>query len=181
LIVVALVVGGCASSDTDTRATGTSQTLPDTTTAVLDVASAPKWIREYCADAGRTIKPPVFCPARVPRGISPTGNLEVFRPALEGYIFEGVAKTGHWVFAAGPGDVEGDYGAMRPLGAVRVRDENGRLLYAPETSGIHAGHLVLAWRAGRFHYTVSVHTDDPASGQLRDELATVAEGMRLYP
>lgn len=127
--------------------------------------------------AGRSNRP---CSAQ--RGFhaaSPTGNLEVFRPAPEGYIFEGDAET-HWVFAALPGDVEGDYGPMRPLGAVRVRGQKGRWLYAPETAGIHAGHLVLAWRAGRFHYTVSAHSDDPASGQLRDELVTVAEGMRLY-
>jgi hypothetical protein len=102
------------------------------------------------------------------------------RPAPEGYVFEGEAET-HWVFGASPGDVEGDYGPMRPLGAATVRGGGGRWLSAPESAGIHAGHLVLAWRDGRFHYAVSAHTDDPSSDQLRFELISVAEGMRPYP
>jgi hypothetical protein len=178
-IVLAAAVAGCASSDADRTATMPPGTLRDETTAAAHLARAPAWIRRYCADAGRTIKPPVLCPERVPRDISPTGNLNVFRPAPEGYIFEAQAET-HWVFAAQPGDVEADYGPMRHLGPVHVRDETGRWLYAPETAGIHAGHLVLTWRIHRFHYTISAHTDNPSSDQLRDELLTVAEGMRLH-
>jgi hypothetical protein len=178
-IVLAVGIGGCASSDGDTTMTRPPGTLHEETTATADVANAPTWIRKYCADAGRTIKPPVLCPERVPGGISPTGNLDVLRPAPDGYIFEGQGEP-HWVFAAVPGDIEGDYGSMPHLGAVQVRGENGRWLYAPETAGIHAGHLVLTWRAERFHYAISVHTDDPGSGQLREELSSVAEGMRLY-
>jgi hypothetical protein len=179
IVVLAVAVGGCASSDADTTATKPPKTLRDETTATAALAMAPKWIRMYCSEAGRTVKPPVLCPGRAPRGILPTGNLNVFRPAPEGYIFEGEAET-HWVFAARPGDVEGDYGPMRSLGVVHVREENGRWLYAPETAGIHAGHLVLTWRAQGFHYTISAHTDNPGSDRLRDELVMVAEGMRLY-
>jgi hypothetical protein len=173
-----MAVGGC-SSDVERSATERPDTLRVETTASGDVARAPAWIRKYCADAGQTIKAPVLCPERVPRGIFPTENLDVFRPAREGYIFEGQAET-HWVFAAGPGDVEGDYGPMRPLGAVSVRGTNGRWLYAPETSGIHAGHLVLTWRSGTFHYTISAHTDGLGSKELREKIARVAEGMRPY-
>jgi hypothetical protein len=178
-VALAVAVGGCAPSEVDTTATKPPKRLRDEPTVTDPVGIAPRWIRKYCSEAGRTIKPAVLCPGRVPRGILPTGNLSVFRPAPEGYIFEGEAET-HWVFAVTPGDVEGDYGPMRSLGAIRVREKNGRWLYAPETAGIHAGHLVLTWRAQRFHYTISAHTNNPGSDQLRDELLTVAEGMRLY-
>jgi hypothetical protein len=175
--VLAVAIGGCAwSGDSTATQPGTLRTEPS---ATADLARAPTWIRQYCADAGRTIEPPVLCPERVPRDLSPTENLDFLGPSAEGYIFEGEAET-HWVFAAGPGDIEGDYGPMRPFGAVRVRAENGRWLYAPGTAGIHASHLVLTWRAGRFHYAISAHTDDPRSASLRDELTSVAEGMRLY-
>jgi hypothetical protein len=178
-IVLAAAVAGCASSDADRTATMPPGTHRDETAAAAHLARTPTWIRRYCADAGRTIKPPVLCPERVPPGISPTGNLDVFRPAPQGYIVEGQAET-HWVFAALPGDVGADYGPMRALGAARVRGKNSRWLYAPEVAGIRAGHLVLTLRAGRFHYTISAHTDDPGSDHLREELSGVASGMRLY-
>jgi hypothetical protein len=143
------------------------------------LSRSPEWIMEYCSGAAPTIKPPVLCPARVPSSISPAENLDVLRPSPEGYVFEGEAET-HWVFAASQGEVEGDYGAMRPLTAARVRGRSGRWLYAPETGGIHAHHLVLTWREGRFHYVISAHTDDPDSEELRPQLLAVAEGLRLY-
>lgn len=145
----------------------------------MGLTRSPKWISEYCAEAARVIKLPVLCPARTPVGIRSTENLQVLRPSAEGYVFEGEAET-HWVFAASPADVEGDYGPMRALGAASVRGGSGRWLYASEEAGIHAGHLVLTWRVGRFHYALSAHTDFPDSDELRHELRAIAEGMRFY-
>jgi hypothetical protein len=180
LVALTVLVAGCASSDvtegTPTQSPSVSQPAP----TAIAVTLSPRWILDYCAEAARVIGPPVLCPARTPDGILPTENLEVLRPAPEGYVFEGEAET-HWVFGASPGDVEGDYGPMRPLGAATVQGGSGRWLSAPGSAGIHAGHLVLAWREGPFHYTVSAHTEDPSSVQLRQELRTVAEGMSLYP
>jgi hypothetical protein len=179
LAAILVVVGGCASSEKTEPRPAKSLTNGASATTVIAVSRSPEWITEYCAEAARTIKPPVLCPGRVPSGITPTENLEILRPSPEGYVFEGEAEA-HWVFAASQGDVEGDYGAMRPLTAARVRGRSGRWLYAPETGGIHAHHLVLTWREGRLHYVISAHTDDPDSEELRPQLLAVAERMRLY-
>jgi hypothetical protein len=179
-VATTMLVVNCASSDEMGGTTARSPGPSRSAATAIAVTPSPRWISEYCAEAARVIEPPVLCPARAPKGILPTENLDVLRPSAEGYVFEGDAET-HWVFGASPGDVEGDYGAMRHLSAATVRGTRGRWLYAPESAGIHAGHLVLEWRVGMFHYAVSAHTDDPSSDQLRQELRTVAEGMRLYP
>jgi hypothetical protein len=140
---------------------------------------APRWMKDYCSEAGRKIKRLVLCPARVSRGISPTENLEVFRPTSRGYVFEAEAEQ-HWVFVASPFDLEGNYGRMQFLGSVEVRGRTGRWLFAPPTGGIHAHHLVLTWRERGVHYAVSVHTLTHATEPLRDDVLRVAEGMRLY-
>jgi hypothetical protein len=152
---------------------------PEATTG-LPVALSPEWIVKYCADAARTIKRPVLCPALASDGIVPTENIKVLRPSPEGYVFEGETAT-HLVFAASKGGVEGDYGAMQHLGAARVRGRSGQWLYAPKTGGIHANHLVLTWREGGFHYTISAHTNELDTEERRDELIALAEGMRLSP
>jgi hypothetical protein len=138
------------------------------------------WIKDYCSEAARRIKRPVLCPARAPRGISPTENLKGFRPTRQGYVFEAEAEQ-HWVFVASPFELEGSYGRMRFLGPVEVRGRRGRWLYASPTGGIHAHHLVLTWREGGFHYAVSIHAQIPVSEPLRNDVLNVAEGMRLYP
>jgi hypothetical protein len=125
-----------------------STTVDERSTALL--TPAPRWVRDYCREAARKIKSPVLCPTRTPSGLIATGNLEVFRPSAEGYLVEGQAEA-HWAFSAGPGNVEGDYGAMRDLGVARVGKSKGRWLYAAETAGIHAGYLVLAWEGRGFH------------------------------
>jgi hypothetical protein len=146
-VAITMLVVNCTSSDemggTMTRSPGPSRSAA----TAIAVTPSPRWISDYCAEAARVIEPPVLCPARAPKGILPTENLDVLRPSAEGYVFEGDAET-HWVFGASPADVEGDYGAMRRLGAATVRGTRGRWLYAPESAGIHAGHLVLEWRVG---------------------------------
>lgn len=143
------------------------------------MAPAPRWIRDYCREAGRKIKRPVLCPALVPRAISPTENLKGFRPTGRGYIFEAEAER-HWVFVAAPFELESNYGRMRFLRSTEVRGRAGRWLYAPPTGGIHAHHLVLTWAERGFHYAVSVHAQISESELLRKDVLSVAEGMRLY-
>jgi hypothetical protein len=179
LFAVLTAAGACASPEESESRTAASSTPGNASTTAIVLSRSPEWISQYCAGAARVIEPPVLCPARVPGGISPTENLEALRPSPEGYVFEGEADT-HWVFAASPGDVEGDYGVMDPGGPVRVRGRSGRWLYATETAGIHARHLVLTWREGRFHYVISAHTHHPDSPELHAELLAVAERLRLY-
>jgi hypothetical protein len=173
-VVVWSSVGACGS--TDPAPTITTPTSPATE---IPVGRAPQWVTAYCAKAGRIVEAPVLCPAVTPTGIRPTGNLDALPPAPEGYVFEGEADT-HWAFGASPGSVEGDYGPMRHLGETSVAGQAAAWLAAPESAGIHAGHLVLTWRSGGFHYVVSAHTDDTSSEPLRRALLEVASGMRSY-
>lgn len=177
--LIALTLSACRSETEPARRSANPSAPGGSPTAEIAIGRAPEWIRDYCVEAGRVVEAPVLCPAYAPVGILPTGNLKVLRPAPEGYVFEGEADT-HWVFAASPGPIEGDYGPMRDLGVATVRGETGTWLSAPEIAGIHAGHLVLTWQSGEFHYAVSAHTDDPSSQALRRGLVTVATEMRVY-
>jgi hypothetical protein len=181
--VIAFTLSGCRSTTEPGRRSASPSASPSAPVGSpaeeIAIGRAPAWIREYCADAGRVVESPVLCPAQAPVGILPTGNLQVLRPAPEGYVFEGEADT-HWVFSASPGPIEGDYGPMLDLGVATIGGETGTWLSAPESAGIHASHLVLTWRSGEFHYVVSAHTDDPSSQALRRGLVTVASAMRVY-
>jgi hypothetical protein len=178
LVLVTAAVAACSSSERLVGTTETSQGSEVATPAVR-VTRAPGWVTEYCVKAGRMIGPPVLCPGWAPDSISEPANLRVWRPSRGGYVFEAHANT-HWVFGADRADVEANYGPMRELGSVRVGERTGRWLHAPEVAGIHAGHLVLTWRDGRFHYTISAHTENPEEAELRRELVAVAEGMRRF-
>jgi hypothetical protein len=178
-VIVALTLGACGSPAEPVGTSTTAAALSPTPIAQIAIGRSPKWIRDYCADAARVVEAPVLCPAAAPVRIVPTGNLKVLRPGPEGYVFEGEAET-HWVFGASPGPIAGDYGPMRHLGVTTVSGEEGTWMAAPESAGIHAGHLVLTWRSGGFHYVVSAHTDDPNSEVLRRALVAVASGMHLY-
>jgi hypothetical protein len=178
-LIFIVVAAGCASGEQRPGESEPSRPPDDGPVTSSEMRPAPRWIKDYCSEAGRKMKRPVLCPARVPRGISPTENLEGFRPTRRGYVFEAEAEQ-HWVFVASPFDLEGNYGRMRFLGSVEVRGRTGRWLFAPPTGGIHAHHLVLTWRERGLHYAVSVHTEQRDSQPLRNDLLRVAEGMRLY-
>lgn len=180
-VSVAAVVwsSAIACGSADPSATVTTPATPTSPARRIPVGRAPEWVAAYCARAGRIVEAPLLCPAVTPTGIRKTGNLEALPPAPEGYVFEGEADT-HWVFGASPGSVEGDYGPMRHLGETSVGGEVATWLAAPESAGIHAGHLVLTWRSGGFHYVVSAHTDEPGSDALRHALVEVASGMQSY-
>jgi hypothetical protein len=175
--VVWVTVGACGGGEPST--TVTTPASPTSPAMQIPVGRAPEWVAAYCARAGRIVEAPVLCPTVTPTGIRKTGNLEALPPAPEGYVFEGEAGT-HWVFGASPGSVEGDYGPMRHLGDTSVSGEAATWLAASESAGIHAGHLVLTWSSGGFHYVVSAHTDEPGSEPLRRALLEVASGMRSY-
>lgn len=145
------------------------------------LTAAPAWIDVYCTRAAATIGRQVLCPARVPAGLSETENAAGLQPSRTGYLFEANGPgSDHWVFSASLGSAVGGYGPMEALGDAIIRGRRASFLAASERAGIHALHLLLAWREGLFGYVVSVHAPAEQFQANRALLLTVAKGMRAY-
>lgn len=149
-------------------------------TAIPSVARDNEWLEAKCREVGAAITADVLCPTWLPVALASSSNNEILKPSTRGYLFESEGIE-HWVLAANKDKRwERGYGDLTRVARVKVRGRNGVLLAAPETAGIFALHVLLAWDEGPFRYLVSVHAPAEQATAVRSDLVRVAERMQRY-
>ncbi len=161
-----------------TGCTTESESAGDTSAPATTAASPFAWMDEECHRAGAASAEDVLCPTWLPLHLAPTDN--VFTPTRDGYMFEADGAE-HWVFGAYRDQWwERRYGKLERVRSVAVRGRQGELLAAPDSAGIFALHVLLAWSEGPFRYVASVHAPVEQAIPAQRDLIRVAERMARY-
>ncbi len=160
----ALLVAGCA----DHRGVGIKRESGVLTTQL------PAAVRKACINAERTVTRVRFaCPSLVPHG---RAQVQVQYARRDFYEFSFVSRSlerrtggrlihlGHWILQGGdPKAVSAELatnlprGLPKPVGRIREKGIEAKILRIKNYQNVHAGHVVLVWMLAGASYDVSIH------------------------